>query len=62
MTIPPEAAGSTTPKTVRQRLIPSASDASRSVCGTSPSTSWVERAISGSMTIESAIEPAKPDW
>ena len=31
--------GSTTPTTVRQRLIPSASDASRSVCGTSASTS-----------------------
>ena len=30
--------------------------------GTSSSTSWLERAISGSITIASATEPAKPDW
>ena len=60
VTIPPSALGRTTPRTVRQRLAPSASAPSRWLAGTSRSTSWVERVISGSITIESAIEPAQP--
>ena len=46
---------------LRQRSTPSASAASRSAGGTSRSTSWVERAISGSMMIASAIDPANPE-
>ena len=52
--MPPRAVGSTTPRTVRQRLTPSASAASRRPVGTSSSTSCVARAISGSMMIASA--------
>ena len=58
--MPPIAAGRITPRTVRQRCTPSASAASRMLPGTSSSTSWLERAISGSITIASAIEPANP--
>ncbi len=61
VTIPPSALGRMTLSTVRQRLTPSASAASRRLLGTSSSTSWLPRAISGSMMIASATEPAKPD-
>ena len=54
--MPETQAGSTMPSVVRQRLMPSASAASRWVCGTSRSTSCVERAISGTMMIASAID------
>ena len=46
--------------TVRQWLTPSASAASRRLLGTCSSTPWLDRAISGSITIASATEPAKP--
>ena len=49
--------GRTTPKTVRQRLAPSARAPSRRLAGTSASTSCVERATSGSMMIARAKEP-----
>ena len=61
MTIPPIAAGRMIVRMLRQRATPSASAASRRPPGTSLSTSWVERAISGTSMIESATEPAKPD-
>ena len=61
VTIPPSALGRMTPSTVRQRLTPSASAASRRLLGTSSSTSWLPRAISGSSMIASATEAAKPD-
>ena len=60
--MPPIAVGSTTPKTVRHRLTPSARLASRSPPGTSASTSWVARATIGTIRIESANAPARALW
>src|SRR5215204_1274662 len=60
--IPPTAVGRTTPRTVRQRLAPSAKLASRRWPGTSLSTSCVERATSGSMITASATDPASALW
>ena len=62
VTIPPSALGMTTPITVRQRLTPSASAASRNWLGTSSSISCVARAISGSMMMAREIAPANPLW
>ena len=56
--MPPKLAGMVRPTVVRQRLTPSAKLASRNVSGTSASTSCVDRAMSGSMMIASAIPPA----
>ena len=47
---------------VRQRFIPSACDASRSVFGTSRITSCADREMSGSMMMASARDAAMPDW
>ena len=62
VTIPPTAVGRITVRTVRVREAPSAMLPSRSVDGTSSSTSSVARAINGSMMIASAIAAAKPLW
>src|SRR5581483_10900339 len=59
---PPFACGRTMLSVVRQRGTPSPRLASRSDCGTSARTSIAERAMSGSMMIASANEPARPLW
>ena len=59
--MPLSALGGRSVRIARQRLTPSASAASRRVRGTSSRTSWLVRAMSGSMMIASAIDPAKPE-
>ena len=54
MTIPPTACGRTTLRVVRHFAAPSARLASRIEAGTSANTSWVERAIIGTIRIASA--------
>ena len=56
--MPPTLEGRITPSTVRQRRTPSARLASLSVEGTRSSTSWVARAMRGSMITASANAPA----